>query len=55
MAMCPILKKECIKEQRAWWEEFEFRDKYKKGGRCVVTFLPIVNSNIVNVIRALPE
>jgi len=36
MAMCPLLREECIREQCAWW----FEAKSAEYSNCVVALLP---------------
>jgi hypothetical protein len=55
MAMCPLLRKERIREQGAWWKWLEWKDENKKEGRCEVTFLDMVLTSIGNVNRALRQ
>jgi len=44
MALCPILKKECIKERCEWWHKWE-------NPMCVIKLIPIRVAEAQNEIR----
>jgi len=49
MAMCPLLAKECIREQCAWWWAFKAKLN-PEAGECYVAMLPSMFNAVKRVL-----
>ena len=46
MAMCPLLREECVREQCAWWFESK-SGGYEVGQQCAIALLPDQLNDVV--------
>ena len=52
MPMCPLLRKECIGEQCAWWHEYEpEEDGTEEYRQCVIAILPKLFNDVYNLLE----
>ena len=53
MAMCPLLKQECIKNGCEWWYHHAF--EFQNFDRCAITLLPETKEEILKMTKDIDE